>query len=99
LLENGSSDSAQFVSPIRLTGDRLELSALKKAEDSDATILRLYEPHGDRGQAVIESSSPLREALLVNILEEPIKPLQIEEKKRVRLPFTPFEVLTVNLAH
>jgi alpha-mannosidase len=99
LLENGSSDSAQFVSPIRLTGDRLELSALKKAEDSDATILRLYEPHGDRGQAVIESSSPLREALLVNILEEPIKPLQIQEKKQVRLPFTPFEVLTVKLVY
>jgi alpha-mannosidase len=99
LLENGSSDSAQFVSPIRLTGDRLELSALKKAEDSDATILRLYEPHGDRGQAVIESSSPLREALLVNILEEPIKPLQIDEEKRVRLPFTPFEVLNVKLVH
>jgi alpha-mannosidase len=99
LLENGSSDSAQFVPPIRLTGDRLELSALKKAEDSDATILRLYEPHGDRGQAVIESSSPLREALLVNILEEPIKPLHIDEKKRVRLPFTPFEVLTLKLVH
>ena len=94
---DGSSDSSQFVTPIRLTGDRLELSALKKAEDSDATILRVYEPHGDRGQAVIESSEPLREALLVNILEEPIKPLQIDEKRRVPLAFTPFQVLTVKL--
>ena len=41
--------------------------------------------------------SPLREALLVNILEEPIKPLQIDEKGRVRLAFTPFQVLTLKL--
>ena len=94
---DGSSDSSQFVTPIRLTGDRLELSALKKAEDSDATILRVYEPHGDRGQAIIESSTPLREALLVNILEEPIKSLQIDEKRRVPLAFMPFQVLTVKL--
>jgi alpha-mannosidase len=97
LLENGSPDFSRFAIPIRLTGDRLELSALKKAEDSDALILRLYEAHGDRGQAVIESSADLREALLVNILEEPIKPLEMDEKKRVLLPFTPFQVLTVKL--
>jgi len=97
LLEHSSSECSQFVIPIRLTGDRLELSALKKAEDSDAMILRLYEPHGDRGQAVIESAAPLREALLVDILEEPVRTLQIDEKRRVRLPFTPFQVLTVKL--
>jgi alpha-mannosidase len=97
LVENGSSACSEFVIPIRLTGDRLELSALKKAEDSDATILRVYEAHGQRGQAVIESSPTLREALLVNILEEPIKQLQIDEKGRVILSFTPFQVLTVKL--
>jgi alpha-mannosidase len=97
LLEDGSSGFSQLAIPIRLTGDRLELSALKRAEDSDAMILRLYEAHGDRGQAVVESSANIREALLVNILEEPIKPLEIDEKRRVRLLFTPFQVLTVKL--
>ncbi|MBV8415911.1 MAG: hypothetical protein JO251_11950, partial [Verrucomicrobia bacterium] len=64
-------------------------------EDSDAMILRVYEPHGDRGETVIESAAPLREALLVNLLEEPIKALEIYEERRVRLSFTPFQVLTL----
>jgi alpha-mannosidase len=96
-LSDRATNSSKFVVPIRLTGDRLELSALKKAEDSEATILRVYEPHGDRGQAVIESAAPLREALLVNLLEEPIKALEIHEERRVRLSFRPFQVLTLKL--
>jgi len=95
VLNNSPLNSSKFVVPIQLTGDRLELSALKKAEDSDAMILRVYEPHGDRGETVIESAAPLREALLVNLLEEPIKALEIYEERRVRLSFTPFQVLTL----
>jgi alpha-mannosidase len=94
-LNNSAPSSSKFVVPIRLMGDRLELSALKRAEDSDAMILRVYEPHGDRGETVIESAAPLREALLVNLLEEPIKALKIHEERRVRLSFTPFQVLTL----
>ena len=96
-VKNCPPNSSKFVVPFRLTGDRLELSALKKAEDSDAMILRVYEPHGDRGQTDIESAAPLREALLVNLLEEPIKALEIHEERRVRLSFTPFQVLTLKL--
>jgi alpha-mannosidase len=83
---------------IRLTGGRLELSALKKAEDSESMILRLYEPHGDRGVATIETKDPIRKATLVNLLEEPIEDLPVQGGNRVEFSYTPFQVLTLQLA-
>jgi alpha-mannosidase len=87
-----------LVASIRLTRGRLELSALKKAEDSDSTILRLYEPHGDRGVATIETKDSIRRATLVNLLEEPIKDLPVQGGNRVEFSYTPFQVVTLQLA-
>jgi alpha-mannosidase len=86
-----------FVASIRLTKGRLELSALKQAEESDSLILRLYEPHGDRGVAAIESKDPIRKATLVNLLEEPIADLPVQDRNRVEFTYTPFQVVTLRL--
>lgn len=86
-----------LVASIRLTRGRLELSALKKAEDSESMILRLYEPHGDRGVATIETKDPIRKATLVNLLEEPIEDLPVQGGNRVEFSYTPFQVLTLQL--
>ena len=54
----------------RLYGDPVELAALKKAEDSNAIILRLYEPHGNRADTTIEAAIGLQNASLIDILEK-----------------------------
>jgi alpha-mannosidase len=86
-----------FAASIRLTKGRLELSALKQAEESDSLILRLYEPQGDRGVAAIESKDPIRKAVLVNLLEEPIADLPVQDGNRVEFRYTPFQVVTLQL--
>ena len=58
----------------------MELAALKKAEDSNEIILRLYEPHGNRAKTTIETALDLRNASLVNILERSDQPLAIEDR-------------------
>jgi alpha-mannosidase len=60
-------------------------------------ILRLYEPHGDRGVATIETKDPIRKATLVNLLEEPIEDLPVQGGNRVEFSYTPFQVLTLQL--
>jgi alpha-mannosidase len=83
---------------LRLHGDPLELACLKRAEDSGDLLLRLYEPHGDRGQTILESALPIERAALVNILEEPLAELPIEDTRRVKISFTPFQVISLRLS-
>jgi alpha-mannosidase len=87
-----------YSSLLRLRGDPLELACLKRAEDSGDLLLRLYEPHGDRGHTILESALPIERATLLNILEEPLAELPIKESQRVKISFTPFQVISLRLA-
>jgi alpha-mannosidase len=81
----------------RFTEESLKLAALKKAEDSDAIILRLYEAHGARGKTTIETALPLQKAALANILEDETQELSIEDERRITLEFNPFQVISLKL--
>ena len=79
-------DATLRSSLLRLQGDPVELAALKKAEDSNDFILRLYEPHGN-----------LRNASLVNLLESDDQPLAVEDEHRIKLSFRPFQMISLKL--
>ena len=81
----------------RFTEESLRLACLKKAEDSDAIILRFYEPHGARGHTSLETALPVQKAFLVNILEEEAQELTIEDEQRITIPFQPFQVISLKL--
>ncbi|NXT84921.1 MA2C1 mannosidase, partial [Zapornia atra] len=75
------------------------LQALKQAEDrADAVVARLYEAHGSTVVAWLQTSLPVKEAMLCDLLERPVArgclPL---EPQGVRLAFTPFRLLSVLL--
>ena len=78
----------------RLHGDPVELAALKKAEDSNNVVLRLYEPHGNRANTTIETARDLRNASLVNILESSDELLAVEDEHRIKLSFRPFQMIS-----
>jgi alpha-mannosidase len=75
----------------------LNLACLKKAEDSDAIILRLYEAHGGRGRTIIETALPLQKAAIVNILEDETQELTVEDERRITFDFKPFQVISLKL--
>ncbi|NXR26667.1 MA2C1 mannosidase, partial [Cinclus mexicanus] len=69
------------------------------AEDRpEAVVVRLYEAHGSTVTAWLQTSLPIKEAMLCDLLERPVGwgclPL---EKQGLRLSFTPFRVLSVLL--
>ena len=70
----------------------LVLDTVKRAEDSDAIVLRLYEPHGGRGVASVRVAAPYASARRANLLEEPA-----EEVDLAALGYRPHEVITVLL--
>jgi alpha-mannosidase len=92
-----ASDAAKRSSFLRVDDQSLRLACLKKAEDSEDVVLRLYEAYGNRGRTVIETALPLRKATIVNILEEPIDELAINDERRITLSFTPFQVISLKL--
>ncbi|HXM26989.1 MAG TPA: glycoside hydrolase family 38 C-terminal domain-containing protein [Chthoniobacterales bacterium] len=81
----------------RFKANSLKFACLKKAEDSDDVILRLYEPYGNRGQTTLETALPLRKAAIVNILEEQADALVVEDEQRISVSFTPFQVISLRL--
>ena len=88
----------KWPSLFRLEGTLLKFACLKKSEDSDDVILRVYEPYGNRGQTTFETALPLRGAALVNILEEPLNKLAVKEERQITISFTPFQVISLRLS-
>jgi alpha-mannosidase len=68
----------------------LVLDTVKRAEDSDALVLRMYEPHGARGVAHVRLGVPFVSARRASLLEEPGDPVDLDT-----LGFRPHEVITV----
>jgi len=81
---------------IQVDNPALIIDSVKKAEESDALIVRLYEARGTRGAARLSTSLPLRSAALTNLLEDEIGALRCDDK-RVELNFKPFEIITVKM--
>ena len=68
------------------------VEAIKRAEDSDAVIVRLYEAWGRPCRARITTSLPARRVTLCDLLERDLAETGLE------LDFTPFKILTLKLA-
>jgi alpha-mannosidase len=83
-----------------LDGLPLSLGSLKRAEDGEGLILRLHEPHGNRGRARLRFPLPLRSIDRVNLLEEPAEgpiPALTDDGRAVDLDVRPFEVVSLRL--
>ncbi|XP_074773841.1 alpha-mannosidase 2C1 isoform X3 [Athene noctua] len=75
------------------------LETVKQAEDRpDAVVVRLYEAHGSTLVAWLQTSLPVQEAVLCDLLERPAAQGRLPlEQRGLRLSFTPFRVLSVLL--
>ena len=81
--------------PVRIMGDTVVLETLKRAEDGDAHVLRLYESKGRRAQCTLflPVDRPVREA---DIMEEPGEEIPLTNGQ-AELQFDPFEIKTLLL--
>jgi alpha-mannosidase len=100
------AQAATFNAPLRFTELPLEgsfaavdgglvLDTIKRAEDSDAIVLRLYEPYGGRGVAHVRVAA--RSARRANLLEDDGDELEIRDGAVV-VPFRPHEIVTVKVS-
>ncbi len=81
----------------RVDPGKLVLDTVKRAEDSPALVLRLYEPYGRRGRVRLSSTLPVSEARRANLLEDDGQRLNWKNGG-VNLDFRPFEIITLKLS-
>ncbi|NXL77881.1 MA2C1 mannosidase, partial [Leptocoma aspasia] len=69
------------------------------AEDRpEALVVRLYEAHGSTVTAWLQTSLPVKEVMLCDLLERPVAQGHLPlEQRGLRLSFTPFRVLSLLL--
>jgi alpha-mannosidase len=75
----------------------LVLDTIKRAEDSDDVVLRLYEPYGARGGADVRLAFPFTEARRANLLEDDGEPLEVADDT-IRVPFRPHQIVTIKVS-
>lgn len=76
--------------------DGVIIETVKKAEDEEAIVVRLYEAYNSRGEVTVTTSLPVREAVLCDLLERDLQPLPMENGS-FTIQIQPFEVVTVKL--
>ena len=76
----------------------LVIDSIKRAEDSDAVVLRIYEAHGARGSAQLNLAARFKSATFCNILEDPIAPAEpITPGQPIQIPYQPHKIITLKL--
>ncbi len=93
---SASSSSALSGSLLTVSAENVIVEAVKKAEDSDALIVRLYESHAASARVTVQFGSPIASAARVDLLEENDAPLTVTENMMV-LDMKPFEIVTLKV--
>lgn len=79
-----------------LDTEHVIIETVKRAEDGQGVVLRLYECMGTTVSCALQTSLPVERAALSDMLEREEQELPLEEGgRRIKLAFTPFEVKTV----
>jgi alpha-mannosidase len=81
---------------IEVDTPQVVVEAIKRAEDSDAIVVRLYEAWGGRCRARVRTSLPTGRAALCDLLEREREEVPVHGGE-LDLEFAPFKILTLKL--
>jgi alpha-mannosidase len=93
VVRGGTSEGRSLV---EVDTPQVVVEAMKRAEDSDAVILRLYEAWGGRCQARVKTSLPVKHATLCDLLERDRHEVEVRDGV-IELAVEPFKILTLKL--
>ena len=104
------AESMRFNAPLRRVANasaepfvicdhaNLIVDTIKRAEDSDATIVRLYECHGARGTAHLTFNTRFAKATWCDILEQPTgQSLHIDASRSIPIAYEPYKIISLLL--
>jgi alpha-mannosidase len=86
-------DMADEFSFAQVDKDNVIIETVKKAEQGNAIVIRVYEIHNSRGQVELKFSYPIRNAKECNLIEQEPKAIEFSDKQ-VRFQIKPYEIKT-----
>jgi alpha-mannosidase len=95
-IDPSRGEHGQLPALISCEDRNLVVEAVKRAEDGDGIIVRLYECHNCRGVAELSCARPIRSAVLCDLEEGEIQDLDLPDGL-VRFDYKPFEIITIRL--
>ena len=96
MLEPHAGEAGALPTLVACEDRNIVVESVKKAEDSDDIIVRLYECHNSRGRAGLSCARNLSGAALCDLEENEIVDLEVQDGV-VTFEFKPFEILTIKL--
>ncbi|MDR3689747.1 MAG: glycoside hydrolase family 38 C-terminal domain-containing protein [Fimbriimonas sp.] len=91
-----ASTSAGSFSLLGIENPNIVVAAIKKAEDDDDLIIRMYEAGKSSGYATIRFGMPVVAVSEVDLLEESATPIAVDCQE-IELYFRPFEIKTLKI--
>jgi alpha-mannosidase len=96
-LQTDSTDLAYEFNSFTLEPSNLIISAIKKAENSNAVILRFFETKGEKCHATLHMPRQIKSASCANLLEEEESRLAIKDGM-LEMDVSTFEIVTLKLS-
>ncbi len=82
---------------LQIENNKLRFATLKKAEDRDTVILRLYNPTGDIQKSRITFPADLTGAWHTNLNEQRANEIKLDGKNAVHITADPYKIVTVEV--
>jgi alpha-mannosidase len=95
-LVHGNLTTGERRSLVEVDTPQVVVEAIKRAEDSEATVVRLYEAWGGRCTARLRTTLPASRAFLCDLLERDREEVAVNDGV-IELELTPFKILTLRL--
>jgi alpha-mannosidase len=92
----GNLPSGSSRSLVEIDTRQVIVEAIKRAEDSDAVVIRLYEAWGGTCRARLRTTLPAQRAWLCDLLERERTEVEVRNGE-LDLELTPFKILTLKL--
>ncbi|MFC2158122.1 alpha-mannosidase [Acidobacteriota bacterium] len=89
-------DGRDFKFPFGLDSDQIVLDTVKRAENEEAVILRLFEPRGKRASVVLALDFDIAEVSETDLMETELNQLDCQDGT-LFLDFSPFEIKTIKI--
>lgn len=96
-VESHTGDMPARHSFVSVTPDNVVMTAMKKAEDSNALVFHLYEWAGKSGNITISLPPGATGATETNLLEQPEGPALSVAGNKVTVPVHPYEIVAVKV--
>ncbi len=95
-VESSPGEAVQDNGCFAVSSDNVVIDTVKKAEDDDGIIVRMYEAHGCRGRRTFSTALPVVRIEETDLMERPERELKMRGGK-VSLHFKPFQIRTLKL--